>query len=315
MSVFETIENTITGDITDLLQQVGNLIGSVAPIFSGLFAIYLMLWAFNYWANGGLVEMGVDFLKKLVAWSLVIAFAFNAGEYVGFAKLLYNLSTDLSAALTGNSYSTSAMDTNWGTVDNILTQIESKETELKWFELKKGLALLFGIIFYRFCLLIYIVVMFIYLLVAKLSLLTVLMVGPLFLGCFLFPATRQWATNWLNQVFNYTITIVLLVALGMIQDSVFSSLILPILKIIDGGAVDVAAAILLLVGNIATVFCVTLISVLMAAKIPAIASSLTGGAAQVSGVLMRMDTLGAAAKGGLNLLKKAIPTRNSIKPN
>ena len=72
LSVFENIERTITGNIADLLQQVVNLISEVSPIFAGLFSIYLMLWVFNYWANGGVVEMGVDFLKKLVVWSVVI---------------------------------------------------------------------------------------------------------------------------------------------------------------------------------------------------------------------------------------------------
>ena len=91
-SAFENIETSITGGVTDSLEVVGNLIGSVAPIFSGLFAIYLLLWAFQYWANGGLVEMGVDFFKRLIGWSLVIGFAFNGSEYIQLAKLIYYFS-------------------------------------------------------------------------------------------------------------------------------------------------------------------------------------------------------------------------------
>lgn len=299
MSVFANIETTITGEITNLLQQTGNLISSISPIFAGLFAIYLMLWVFNYWANGGLVEMGVDLIRKLVAWSLVIGLCFNAGEYVKWAEIIYNFSTDLASALTGATYSTSAMDTNWGTTDNILTQLEKRGEDLEWYEIRTGVILAAWIAFYKFCLLIYMVMVFIYLMTAKLSLLCVLMVGPLFLACFLFPATRQWAMNWVNQVWNYTITILLFVCLGVIQDGFFVSLMLPALNGMNNGGVDAVAATVALAGNLALIFCGTILFTYFATKVPAIASALTGGSAQVTGVPMR-DAARAAGKWASN---------------
>lgn len=305
MGVFGSIEQTITGEITTLLQQTGNLISSISPIFATLFAIYLMLWVFNYWANGGLVEMGVDLIRKLVAWSLVIGFCFNAGEYVSWAKIIYNFSTDLASALTGATYSTSVIDEHWSHIDKILLELQDAGFKAKWYEISKTFSLWVHIIFYKICMLIYVVVVFVYLMVAKLSLLCVLLLGPLFLGCFLFPATRQWAMNWVNQVWNYTITILLFVCLGVIQDNFLKTVILTTL---DSGhkGLDAAAAILFLGNNLPLIFCATIVFAYFATKIPAIAAALTGGSAQVTGVPVRMATLGTIAQATPSAVKGAV---------
>ena len=101
--------------------------------------------------------------------------------------------------------------------------------------------------------------------------------------------------NWINQCWNYTIVVVLLVALGKIQDIVFINAMLPALNGLKQGGGDAALAILLLGGNIGFIFCCTIIFTLVATKVPAIASALTGGSAQVSGIPMR-GTMAAATK-------------------
>ena len=69
-------------------------------------------------------------------------------------------------------------------------------------------------------------------------------------------------------------------------------------KMKNRGVGDAVLAALALGSNLALIFCSTIIFTFMATKIPAIASALTGGSAQVSGVPMRMATAGAI-KGAL----------------
>lgn len=69
---------------------------------------------------------------------------------------------------------------------------------------------------------------------------------------------------------------------------------------------DAAAAIFFLGQNFALIFCGTIIFTWFATKIPAIASVLTGGSAQVSGVSMRMATMAAIAKATPSVVGQAV---------
>ncbi|WP_230471712.1 type IV secretion system protein, partial [Kingella kingae] len=60
-----------------------------------------------------------------------------------------------------------------------------------------------------------------YYLVAKISLAMVILIGPLFLGMMLFPSTRQYAMNWICQIFNYAVTIALFTILMSVQMNIF----------------------------------------------------------------------------------------------
>ena len=61
-----------------------------------------------------------------------------------------------------------------------------------------------------------------YYLIAKLSLAMVIVIGPMFIGSMLFPATRQWGMNWIGQTLNYSVTVVFYVILGALQNDFFS---------------------------------------------------------------------------------------------
>ena len=113
---------------------------------------------------------------------------------------------------------------------------------------------------------------FAYYVVTKICLAMTIMVGPLFVGMMLFPATRQYGMNWIGQCLNYTVTVVLFSILGMVQTAYFDS---QISKYLSGNiATDIVAAELLP----PVFFLMTLFFVLAAIKIPGIASALTGGA-------------------------------------
>ena len=108
-------------------------------------------------------------------------------------------------------------------------------------------------------------------LVAKLSLAMVIMIGPIFIGCMLFPATRQWGMNWIGQIMNYTVTVVFYTILGVLQLDYFNN---HLVNVLSGG--DLAIAMLIPV--LCMFFVSTCIFVIVAWNIPSIASALTGGA-------------------------------------
>lgn len=54
------------------------------------------------------------------------------------------------------------------------------------------------------------------------------------------------------------------------------------------------------------IFCATIVFAYFATKVPAIASALTGGSAQVTGVSMRMATMAAIAKATPSAVGQAV---------
>ena len=63
------------------------------------------------------------------------------------------------------------------------------------------------------------------------------MVGPIFVGCLFFPTTRHWGMNWVNQIFSYTVTILMYMILISIQQNFFDSFILGLLNNVKNGEV------------------------------------------------------------------------------
>lgn len=293
-----------------LISTVGGFIASIAPIFSGLLAIYLLLWAFNYWANGSLVDMGVDFFKKLVAWSLLIAFAFNAGEYATLANVIYNLDTEISKSLSPSSagYTGNSVDIVLDEIDGLANKLLDDYTNSGFFD-KVGNAFqylsnvamlyLMGGLFLTVAFGLYIV--------AKGMLALTLLVGPIFLGLGLFPATRSYMTNWINQCFNNIFSCVLIGLVGLMQLK-FLNGITP-----DRSSFDIMGAYAF---NVALLIS-TIIFIILLFKVPNLTAALTGGAVG-DGVGFtrlaagRVSGIASAAKSIMNKTSSILSRGNKI---
>ena len=99
----------------------------------------------------------------------------------------------------------------------------------------------------------------------------VILIGPLFIGSMLFPATRQWGMNWIGQIMNYAITVTFFTILGALQNDFFVN---HMQNVFSGEAVSVAEVIMTLPVFITG----TILSTIVAWNIPSVASALTGGA-------------------------------------
>lgn len=268
---FSDMANMIMNGMgTNLFSKAGNLIAGVAPLFQVFFSIYVLLLAFDYYKKG-FDESVVDIGKSLIGWVIIIACAFNASQYDKIANIIWELPDRLSGFIASQEYTASALDTSASNVMNTLTKIPEYAASLDFTQVSDKLMLYIGWAFVLVCSFLFFVTSFAYYVIAKLSLAMVILIGPIFLGSFLFPSTRQWGMNWVGQVLNYSVTIMFFTILGSLQQDFFTTHL-------QNAIVGEISSVAQVLGLIPIFFLSTVFFILVAWSIPSIASALTGGA-------------------------------------
>lgn len=299
-SAFSDIANSLLNGMgSDLFSKSGDLISGIAPFFQTCFGIYMLLVILDYY-NRGLDEKVIDLGKRIVGWLVIIAFAFNASQYLKLANMLWMLPENLSGLLGTQEYTASALDTQSNNILLMMENIFAYAAELDMLQASDKLMLYAGgsvavVLAYLFF-----IITFAYYLIAKLSLAMVIVIGPLFIGAMLFPATRQWGMNWIGQVLNYSVTVVFFVILGTLQNDFFKNHL-------ENAVVGDITSLAQVMGLIPLFFLSTVIFILVAWSIPSIASALTGGAS-VNGFSRTIMSMARWAKG------VKLPGGNSVKP-
>lgn len=268
---FSDIANMIMNGMgTNLFSKAGSLIAGVAPLFQVFFSIYVLLLAFDYYKKG-FDESVVDIGKSLIGWVIIIACAFNASQYDKIANILWELPDRLSGFIASQEYTASALDTSASNFMNTLTQIPEYAASLDFTQVSDKLMLYIGWAIVLLCGIVFFAISFAYYVIAKLSLAMVIVIGPIFLGSFLFPSTRQWGMNWVGQVLNYSVTIMFFTVLGALQQDFFTTHL-------QNAIVGEISSVAQVLGLIPLFFLSTVFFILVAWNIPSIASALTGGA-------------------------------------
>ncbi|HFC8836993.1 TPA: type IV secretion system protein [Neisseria subflava] len=288
-SYFSELANfLLNGMGTNLFQKSNNMISGIAPVFQIGFGIYILLVAFDYYKRG-FDENVVDLGKRMIGWLLIIAFAFNSSQYQKLANIMWMLPENLSGLLGTSTYTASALDTQSNNILKMMENIFSHAASLDMLQVSDKLMLYIGgtvavILAYLFFL-----ITFAYYLIAKLSLAMVIVIGPMFIGSMLFPATRQWGMNWIGQILNYSVTVVFYVILGALQNDFFKNQL-------ERAVVGEIGSVAQVVGLIPLFFLSTTIFILVAWSIPSISSALTGGAS-VNGFSRTVMSVARWAKG------------------
>lgn len=267
----ETTDFIINNMGNNLFSQSANLIAKIAPLFSICFGIYVLIVILNAYGRGFDGNV-VDFTKKIAAWFIIIACSFNAGQYQKIATMAYEFPEWLAGAFNGN-FNVSAIDTAWDSITQAVRAIAIKASQLSVRHIADKLMLYASGVILIFCGSIFFGVVIAYYLVAKLSLAMVLLIGPLFLGMMLFPATRQYGMNWIGQIFNYAVTIAFFTLLMSLQMKIFDNHIKNL--IVDEGMWANAAQIFMI---LPVFLLITMIFGVVAFCVPSISSALTGGA-------------------------------------
>ena len=302
--IFKTLEDMIIGKTEFFFDKVIHLVNYVSPFIMVGIGIYIILQAYHYYGRG-LDETILDISRRMVGWILIAMLALNASNYEHIAKTVYKLPDEIASSFNGTELKANALDTNRKQSDAIMKEIGNKGEKTYGGGLLKvpdGKYLVFMAWWYFAKLFIgaFLLFIFIFYLIAKVSLLVTLMVGPIFIGCLFFPNTRHWGMNWVNQIFSYTVTILMYMILISIQQNFFDSFILGLLNNVKNGE---GLALTAKISGFGLIMCMSLFTfIIVGLKIPQIAASLTGGNPQmnVGGVvrtIMSIKTLGLG-KGG-----------------
>lgn len=291
---FADAAKTLGADLgQNLLDKTGDFIGQITPLFVTCFSLYVLLIIWDYYKST-MDVLAADFIKKCCGWMLIIGLSLAPATYMKLAHIIYGLPDEIAGIFAGGyKVDASAMDASWKLLMDLLYSIAKLHEKYQWYDLGVhfGLVIKIGFVI-MVCGALVIGLSFAFYMVAKISLALVLMIGPVFLGCLLFPATRQYAINWIGQCLNHILTCTMFVLLTKVQMAAFDKAVNMALA---GGVADYVAAEML-----PPLFLLqTIIFLVVVFNIPSIASTLTGGAA-VSGAsrhLMSMaNGMGAAGR-------------------
>ncbi len=268
----------------NLLDKTGDFIGQVTPLFVACFSFYVLLVIWDYY-NSSLDVLAVDFLKKCCGWMLIIGLSLAPATYMKLAHIIYRMPDEIAGIFAGGyKVDASAMDASWKLLMDLLDTISKLHEKYQWYDIGVhfGIVIKIGLVI-TICGALVVGLSFAFYMVAKVSLALVLMIGPVFLGCLLFPATRQYAINWIGQCLNHILTCTMFVLLVKVQMAAFDK---AINMALNGSAFDYVSAEIL-----PPLFLLqTIIFLVVVFNIPSIASALTGGAA-VSGASRHMMSL------------------------
>lgn len=282
---FADVAKTLGADLgQNLLDKTGDFIGQVTPLFVACFSFYVLLVIWDYY-NSSLDVLAVDFLKKCCGWMLIIGLSLAPATYMKLAHIIYGMPDEIAGIFAGGyKVDASAMDASWKLLMDLLDKISELHEQHQWYEIAVHFRLVIKIgLVITICGALVVGLSFAFYMVAKISLALVLMIGPVFLGCLLFPATRQYAINWIGQCLNHILTCTMFVLLVKIQMAAFDK---AINMTMSGGIANYSAAEVL-----PPLFLLqTIIFLVVVFNIPSIASALTGGAA-VSGASRHMMSL------------------------
>lgn len=282
---FADVAKTLGADLgQNLLDKTGDFIGQITPLFVACFSFYVLLVIWDYY-NSSLDVLAVDFIKKCCGWMLIIGLSLAPATYMKLAHIIYRMPDEIAGIFAGGyKVDASAMDASWKLLMDLLDTISKLHEKYQWYDIGVhfGIVIKIGLVI-TICGALVVGLSFAFYMVAKVSLALVLMIGPLFLGCLLFPATRQYAINWIGQCLNHILTCTMFVLLVKIQMAAFDK---AINMALSGSAFDYVSAELL-----PPLFLLqTIIFLVVVFNIPSIASALTGGAT-VSGASRHMMSL------------------------
>jgi type IV secretion system protein VirB6 len=303
--IFQSVDEGLAELFTSGL---GNFAALIAPVVGAFVSLYFVFIALNWIWNGQTSELPVgELMKRMFYMALFTYFAFNISVYnTAIVQPINHIGAEISEAFakTGSNQP-QIIDQMGNQIINTITAIwentpDMSLTNLNVVPLLKGIG---TIVIVGVLGTVFMVVSFLYLMIAKIMVSLVLLLGPLYISFAFFPITREFFMKWLSQLLNYT----LLYAMFGITFTLLTNLLQ---KYVSGDAFSN-----ILVGDLTQlklIFCYLLFSGVIVA-IPSLTSHLTGGvginsfgavspmmSAATKGLSKAIGALGKAAKAGGN---------------
>jgi type IV secretion system protein VirB6 len=252
---------------------VSALTGYLTPIMRVLIVVYIAANALITATNPS-QEPLTNFLRQLTGVALVffiISSAANFNQYFG-TMFLTTLPTEITNAISGatggNTLSGDAFDNIW---NRAWTAGLVVYKNLPWS--LKGIALQFLVVSFWIIAIMAIGIGFMVYLGCHVTLALVVALGPLFVCCFLFPASRRFFDGWISTMVSLVLTQVLTITLLVLLTNTENITIAQIAANSSGN--EIAQIQLLLYAIVLFVMCA-----LLASQLPGIAVGIAGGVHQ-----------------------------------
>lgn len=277
--------NLITDQVSAAAIGVASNVSTlIAPLVSVGFGIYVLLITLNY-LRGAESQPVMDFIVRMISFSIVITFGFGAGNYATYiSPIVTGLGGDLAMAFTGGTVDAGSLDQLALYYFNILDKnlelasssgFPANIPSLILYLIQAALILL-GLVPF-------LVAATIAIIVANCGSIMVGMVGPIYFGFLLFPATRQYFSAWLNTALSYALIPVFIAVISVMSVGLSKAMLSS-----DGvtlSDMSLKGAFFASIGNLILVFLIKQVS--------SLASALSAG-----GINASMPAgLGAAASG------------------
>lgn len=219
-----------------------NMITSqTARIARAMLALYIIIYGIMF-IYGMIEHTQMDFLIRVVKIAIIIQLT-SAGSWDFFNKYIFTTFTDGSSYLIhimSNAYSSSPVTSwspeqgiEWTFLDQTFSQLFSQTTWIKLagllFAFPLGILYLLLIIFAMAAYIIAVAWVVLAYLLSLVALSLLIAVAPFFIICLLFTKTADLFKKWLNQLFNYALQPVILVALLVIFNFFIIAALLRIL--------------------------------------------------------------------------------------
>ena len=293
--IFVHVDGTLSVYVSDVSSKV---ISSISPVATQLFILYVILWGWVM-MRGMVAEPVTDGAARILKIAIILGLALSAGRYNGYvADHLYRTPDALGAVVTGRK--PDGVE-NLRLLDQVLTEFFQLGS-VYWenASIAKGnvglyfIALLtwaFGVACTAYAAFL--------ILLAKIALVVLLALGPIFILSIMFDATKRFFESWLGLTLNFVFLSVLAVAVIKLMLTLIGKYTVALQKAVGSGTVEASQ-----VMHVFPVILIALVAVLILRQTPAMAASLGGG--------LQLSTLGAmgwAISKTRNALGSLRPTR------
>jgi type IV secretion system protein VirB6 len=190
---------------------------SIMPLLTACFGIYMMLIVFNY-MRGAEDNFVGDFMYRVLGFAVVMGIGFSAGSYASIVlPIVTGLGNDLASAVSGGTVTSGALDKlvifYWDMIGVGMQDVSAYGLT----GIASAVMVLVQIAIVLIGLIPFLVIATVTIITANIGSGLVAMVGPIFFGCLLFPATRQYFSAWVNTAFSYALVPLLVAVLSMVS--------------------------------------------------------------------------------------------------
>jgi type IV secretion system protein VirB6 len=203
--VIQTVESSLSSTAATVASEIS---GGVTPLAASCFSIYMILIVVNY-ARGASSEPIWDFWLRMAGFAVIIGLGLSMESYVSnVLPIITKLGDGLAAAAGGGNDAANTLDNLAARYFSLMSFDYDRIANSDMGATEKFLAgilwaikvaiILIGIVPF-------LVVAAALLIIAKVGVIMVAAVGPIFFACLIFPATRQYFSAWCNAAFSYAL--------------------------------------------------------------------------------------------------------------